>query len=300
MAAAQHVALTRLCPEVLAPTVAVALGFSCEIHVGGGGCDDIPPLVSMWLVCLRRYSHLWCVKASPEHGVARPLQLERLLAILELESRRSQARDRSGPLSLQSRCRGDRAAWLPLSLATGDLAPARRGSSDFAQAPWHYPGSEHGRLGRLLLAVPAVSGSKPEGARRRLRALWGPHPWGALPPPKLAQVVHLLAVDQRVEDDKPMAALRVLRVVRSLRMADLGCLKPRREPAAGRPPRVTRGRGLRDPSRSGAPGSGGPGICLVSFLLVRIVLPLESTHRRELVGGALHVGMLRERLSRLP
>ena len=95
-AAAQHVALTRLCPEVSAPTVVFALGFSCEERGGGEGCERIPPLLSMWLVCLRRYSHLWCVKASPEHGVVRPLQVEKLLAILEVETRRSQARVHSG------------------------------------------------------------------------------------------------------------------------------------------------------------------------------------------------------------
>ena len=50
-----------------------------------------------------------------------------------------------------------------------------------------------------------------------------------------AQVVHLLAVDQEVADDRPMAALRVLRVVRSLRMDDLAAWKPRRETAAQRP-----------------------------------------------------------------
>jgi hypothetical protein len=148
--------------------------------------------------------------------------------------------------------------------------------------------------------VPAVSASKPEGARRRLRALWGPLPWGALPPPKVAQVVHLLAVDQRVEDDKPMAALRVLRVVRSLRMADLGCLKPRREAAADRPRASAEDGAFAIPRGLELQVAVAWGFVKVLALSGRIVLRLESTHWREPVRGPVHAWMVRERLSRLP
>jgi hypothetical protein len=48
------------------------------------------------------------------------------------------------------------------------------------------------------------------------------------------QAVHLLAIDQEVDDDRPLAALRIVRVVRTYLLADLAARKSRRPAAVGR------------------------------------------------------------------
>ena len=95
-AAATHVGLTQLCPEITKPTVAFALGFSGGSHGGSEGSTDLPPLLCVWICCLRRYSQLYCAQASPEHGLVRPFRLEKLLTVLEKEAGRSHVRPHSG------------------------------------------------------------------------------------------------------------------------------------------------------------------------------------------------------------
>ena len=97
-AAATLACWSSICGDLLQPTVHYAIAFG---NRAPEAADPSPsPQSGLWLVCLRHYSQLWCCRASmAEKGgggeVCVPLDFRKLITVVDLELKRSEARGRS-------------------------------------------------------------------------------------------------------------------------------------------------------------------------------------------------------------